>query len=188
MDQARLETEEQKDALLEKHKELVSTRLVQSLDRDSREEMADNIWMHQQVYKMCFSENSTTPIYRLPKIKPWTIVHSQDNECCNMTLQIEFLRDAFAKLQEEKDALEQRNLRLMESLQNRGAEEAATTRELNRSSMRKEHRGTSVGSASSGLPSLVDVSKCTADEVYTVCLFVYYILFDLYLEFQMTFN
>ena len=74
-------------------------------------------------------------------------------------MQIEEAKKALKKIKNDVDALEFRNLGLMEVITAAQLEEAEMTKELMRLSTR---RGTG---STSELPSLVDVAKRTADEV-----------------------
>ena len=69
------------------------------------------------------------------------------------------------KIKSEVDALEFRNLGLMEVMTAAQLEEAEITKELMRLSTRKGTNRTSCAGSTSELPSLVDVAKCTSDGV-----------------------
>lgn len=69
------------------------------------------------------------------------------------------------KTKSEVDALEFRNLGLMEVMTATQLEEAEITKDLMRLSTRKGPNRTSRAGSTSELPSLVDVAKCTSDEV-----------------------
>lgn len=61
--------------------------------------------------------------------------------------------------------MELRNLELMEMMTSIQLEEAELTKELMRSSARKGAIKSRPSGSTSELPSLVDVAKCTSDEV-----------------------
>lgn len=72
---------------------------------------------------------------------------------------------ALNKIKSEVDALEFRNLGLMEVMTAAQLEEAEITKELMRLSTRKGSNRTKGTGSTSELPSLVDVAKCTSNEV-----------------------
>ena len=83
----------------------------------------------------------------------------------DVCLQIEQTKKTLKIVKSEVDALELRNLGLMETVTSSQLQEAEFTRELMQSSARKKAVRPGAGSTSE-LPSLIDVAKCTnSDEV-----------------------
>ena len=80
-------------------------------------------------------------------------------------MQIEEAKKALKKIKSDVDALEFRNLGLMEVITAAQVEEAEMTKELMRLSTRRGTNRTRGTGSTSELPSLVDVAKRTADEV-----------------------
>ena len=80
-------------------------------------------------------------------------------------MQIEEAKKALKKIKSDVDALEFRNLGLMEVITAAQLEEAEMTKELMRLSTRRGTNRTRGAGSTSELPSLVDVAKHTADEV-----------------------
>ena len=54
LEEAKDKMERRIEVLLEREKELISERLVQSLDKESQAEMADNGWMKREVHSSLY--------------------------------------------------------------------------------------------------------------------------------------
>ena len=103
------------EAVLEREKELISEKLLQSLDRESQAEMADNGWMKKEVYP--------TQLYLYIYFESHSIYVS-------ILFQIVTVKEKLKKLSRETDAQQLRNLKLMESMQQKQKEDLQATRSI----------------------------------------------------------
>lgn len=53
LEAAKRKIREKMEVLVRNQKEMITEKVLQSLDKDTRAELADNAWLHKQVHRRC---------------------------------------------------------------------------------------------------------------------------------------